>query len=114
MTQLMHHLAIRPDIRDVPFSTLVERLVQWHPMAFGVLAPHDPKVALFRLQSGLRVQPSFCGEMYAALAASYGLSSTKLSCWWIQKNDVSLGELHERLWHEANMTKAFYRKPYRP
>ena len=113
MTKPYLSLVTQPDVRDLPFSVLVVRLILWYPLAFGAILPHDPKSALWRLQSGLGVQTSFCGEVYERLTASYLLPSSEITKWWVQKNDISLGELHQRLWHEANMRDTpFYRRSY--
>jgi len=103
----------KPDIHDTKFTLMVERLVQWSPMAFGILMPHDYKVALVRMQTGLSLSPSFCSEAYVELAKSYQLTPVEITQWWVRARDVTLGELHERLWHEASMAEtAYYRQNY--
>ena len=85
------------------FGQMVERLVSWHPMAIGQLSPKDSNVALLRMQSGLCLSPEFCSLVYCELADSYQLRATDTTMWWVSQQDVSLGELHRRLWHEADM-----------
>jgi len=107
-------LVMQPNVYQTKFSQMVERLVLWYPMAFGILMPHDQKIALVRLQTGLSLNPGFCSETYCELASSYQLTPAEITQWWIRKHDVSLGELHERLWHEASMAEtAYYRTTFR-
>lgn len=106
-------LIVKPGMYQTKFSQMVERLVQWYPMAFGILMPHDHKIALLRMQTGLGLNPCFCSEAYCELASSYQLTPAEITQWWIRKHDVSLGELHERLWHEASMAEtAYYRTTF--
>lgn len=106
-------LTVKPGIHDTKFSLMVERLVQCYPMAFGILVPHDNKIALMRLQSGLCLAPHFCSEVYCFLAESYMLTPAEITRWWVRRHDVSLGDLYQRLWHEAGMAEtAFYRDEF--
>jgi len=106
-------LVVQPSIYQTTFAQMVERLVQWYPMAFGVLVPHNQGNSLKRMQTGLNLNPSFCSETYCELASSYLLTPAETTQWWVRTHDVSLGELHERLWHEASMAEtAYYRTTF--
>lgn len=93
-------------IAEAGFTVMVEYLIQWKPLAFGVIVPHDRKSNLLRLQSHLCLAPYFCGDVYEELTTLYQLTPTDIARVWIQRTDVSLGELHDRLWHEASMAEA--------
>jgi hypothetical protein len=106
--------ATQPDIRDARFCIMIERLVQWYPLAFGVLFSYSPKSAWWYMQSQLQLQPVFCSDVYRELAMSYLITPTDTGAWWVRKHDVTLSALHQRLWHEANCADPpFYRKAYR-
>jgi hypothetical protein len=101
-------LVAQPSEFNTSFAQMVERLVQWYPLAFGVLIPHNRKVPLLRMQTELCLTPSFCSDVYCDLARCCLLTPTETTQHWVRLRDVSLGELHERLWHEAATAQAAY------
>jgi len=112
-TSILVSLVAVPSLRQATFTQMVEHLVQWCPMTYGILVPHDQKITLLRMQTGLSLTPSFCAESYCELANRYQLTPAEITQWWIRKHDVSLGELHERLWHETSMAEtAYYRTTF--
>ena len=99
-------------IAETGFAVMVEYLIQWKPMAFGVVVPHDRKTALLRLQSHLSLAPYFCSVVYVELATMYQLTPTDIARVWVKRSDVSLGELYDRLCHEASMAETAIQNNY--
>jgi hypothetical protein len=71
----------------------------------GLLFEYRTRKYQCRLQTHLWVPPERCKDVYLTMAQQYGLVPVELSLWWVQAHDISVIELHRRLWYEANMVQ---------
>jgi len=93
------------DIRESTFEQFLFRIsfdVSWS-YYIDDLDRADPSVRDHRLSQDLGITTKGRTGFYTFAAKCYCLTPTPWSLAWTNLRDGTLGEVHQRLWHEANM-----------
>lgn len=93
------------DIHETTLAQLVFRLRLEIPWSyyFAEVSPEDPQLFKRRLGRHIGLSPAGRIELYVFLAECYNQTPAAWSVAWAQRRDGTIGEMHQRLWHEANM-----------
>lgn len=108
-------------IHRVTLESFVFRLQLEMPWSiyFASVSTDHPKLRQMRLGQCFGLSPQGRAELYGFAANCYRQTPTLWSHAWALRRDGTIGELHQRLWHEANMSthpkdRASIRYPKRP
>ncbi len=105
---------ILPDVRVDTFPVFIFSILQSYPVWWGKISPHDPHVSTLYLTADLGLPASQRATLCQHAGSAYGLSWCELFHARVRRHDITIGEIHRRLWHTANMQCAREdRQPYR-